>query len=845
MYKTVYLTEKDSQVQALAPVLGCKHTRAWTPAYNEDKTIALVPLQGHVMRLYNPEEYDEAYKSWEDQTTLCFPDKFLKKPVERTINMYKTAVQHLKDAEEIVIATDFDNEGATLAMEVIQAAGCEDKVSYMLHMGSMNEEALREALETKSPIPFREMALAGEARAIMDWAEGMSYSRALTINLAKKRTVLNFGGVKTPIINMVVERDIQFESFGSIKYWELSGRAKAHGKEFDIKITRIVDGKKDSKLDKEIIADELKSKILENPKYITSLIESKVQKENPKKLYTQTMLQADSSRKFNLQPINTLEIAQKAYIEHKISTYPRTEIDAIHEKEYKDVPVILGNLKKIMHTEIIEGILSQPIMKRPTVFDSKKVTSHGAIIPTLSKFDKFNSLTDLEKKVFTLIAERYIENFLPAYEYQAISGEAELFDDYILTFSENIPLRPGFKILGNKDILETIKNYVRILPEIKKGDEIEILSLSKTEGETKPKPRFTNDTLLMAMENIANLYPEDKIVKEMLGDGGIGTGATRAVILNQLFEPDKNGGEPWLILKGKQIISTEKARKFIKIMPKDLVSPIKRAQLQKQLQLIERGELSFDDFLSQTKAEVISNIEIIKEFAKDPANIFLGAKKEVQSLGKCPICKEGDIYENGKVYMCSRAAWKNEGTKEEPKWSNDGCDYKIFIAGLSKFGKDKIGKLEIKKLLTDGKFKARLTSKAGNSFDANIIVDEKYGVNVSFEEKEKEMLGKCPVCKEGEIYDNGKIFTCSASSSRNEGTKEAPNWVNEGCQYKIFKTGLSKFGKDDIKKAEIKTLLEDGSAKVSLVSKAGKPYDANIVVDEKYGVKVEFEKKGE
>jgi len=737
-YKEVYLTEKDSQVQALAPLLGCFHTKNWKPAYNKENNIAIVPLQGHLMELWSPDQYDEAYKNWNEETTLCFPKEFKKKPKDRTIEMYNTAIQHLRSAEKIIIATDFDNEGAALAMEVIEAAGVADKVEYMLHMGSMNEEALSEALKNKTPIPYREMANAGFARSYMDWSEGMSFSRALTIYLAKKRMVLNFGGVKTPVINMIVERDLQFEQYSSIKYWSLSGKAKIKGKEFEFNVFRKTEEGKETKIDNEKFAEELQKKIMENKKYIVDNIEKKVMKENPKKLYTQTALQGDCSRKFNLEPIQTLAIAQKFYIDDKISTYPRTEIDVIHEKEYGDVPKIMNNLKEIMHANIIEGILTKTIIKRPTVFNSKKVTSHGAIIPTIGKLKSiYNNLKNMEKEVYNLIAERYIENFLPAYEYNNISGVVKLFDDYYMSFTENIPLVAGYKILKDKDIENTIKNYEKVLPEdLKKGDEVEVLTLVKTEGETKPKPRFTNDTILEAMAKVANLYPEDKLIKEMLGDNGIGTGSTRAIILAELFKDKDSKGndiEPWLIKKGKQIISTEKARKFIKVMPKEIVSPIKRALLQSQLNKIERKELTIEDFLKEAKESIMIDIEKIKEFSKDPANtIGLSTKKEVISLGKCPVCKEGEIYENGKVYMCSGAAWSNEGTKESPKWKNDGCDYKIFKNGLERFGKTSLGKLEIKKLLEDGKIKVKLKSKTNSEYEKEINIDEKFGIKVIF-----------------------------------------------------------------------------------------------------------------
>ena len=167
-------------------------------------------------------------------------------------------------------------------------------------------------------------------------------------------------------------------------------------------------------------------------------------------------------------------------------------------------------------------------------------------------------------------------------------------------------------------------------------------------------------------------------------------------------------------------------------MPKEIVSPIKRALLQSKLNQIERKELKIKDFLIEAKESLISDIEQIKEFSKDPENIIGLIKKEVLSLGKCPVCKEGDIYENGKVYMCSGAVWSNEGTKEAPKWKNDGCDYKIFKNGLDRFGKASLGKLEIKKLLEEGKIKVKLKSKTNSEYEKEINIDEKFGIKVIF-----------------------------------------------------------------------------------------------------------------
>ena len=737
-YDIVYLTEKDSQVQALAPVLGCVHTANWKPAYNQDGTIAIVPLQGHLLELPMPDYYDPTYKQWNEDTVFCFPKEFKKVPQARTLEMYKKALDHLRNAKKIVIATDYDNEGAALAMEVIEAAGVEDRVEYMLQMGSMNPDALRQALEEKTPIPYRAMANAGYARSYIDWADGMSLSRASTVYLGKKRVVLEFGGVKTPIIDMVVKRDLQFESHTSVKFWTINGNANVNDKDFKISIYKKVEVDKktvkETKFDSEAEAKKIAENLINTP-FTIAAYSSKEAKENPKTMFTQTELQSIVSAKYGLDPIQTLEICQKLYIDHKILTYPRTDIEYLHEKEIADVPVILNLVKSLSRPDIIDEILSKPILKRSTVFDSSKVTSHGAIVPTTNKDlpQIYNRLTQMEKNVFNLVMDRYIENFLEAATYTDISGEINLGDDIYASFSEKYLINPGYKIYSKPDILEDIKNYETKLPKMKKGDSGIIKNTATEEGQTKPKGRFTMDELSSYLEKVHRAYPEEPYIKEILGENGIGTSSTRAVILSKLFLPDKDG-TPWLEKKGGKIVSTEKARKFIKALPDHISSPIRRAKMQAQIRKIERNELTVEEFLEENRALIKTNIEEIIEFSKNPDNVFAPQKKEVTSLGKCPICKDGDIYESasGKLYMCTSAQWTNEGTKEAPAWKNNGCNYKIMKNGLDRFGKATIGLLEVKKLLEKGSFKAKLKSKNGADYEKDITVDEKYGIKVNF-----------------------------------------------------------------------------------------------------------------
>ncbi len=737
-YDLLFLTEKDSQVKSLAPVVGCKHERDWYPAYSSDRKTVIVPLQGHLTKLILPAEYDPAFQDWNEDTMYCFPKEFKVKVAEGKETMFNRAIEHLQQAKEIIIATDFDNEGAALAMRIIEKAGVENRVKFMLHMGSVNEDALKNALKNPANIPYRAMANAGYLRAYIDWAEGYSFSRALTILLAKKRTMLNFGGVKTPLIKMVVDRDIQFESHNSIKFYTLNGRAKAKDKEFEFSVYQKSkeDGKeiKITNFDKETIAENIKNKILELSNTKVSSFDKKRRKEGPPKLFELTSLQAEASRRLNLDPGQTLEIGQELYIKDKVSTYIRSAVPYLKVEEFKEVPIILKNLSNIFYKEEIEEILSKEIPMRKSVFDSSKVTSHGAVCPTTEKaYNLFNKFTKTKQELFKIIASRYVMNFMEDYEYGDIQGECHLYDDFYITFSEKIPLKAGFKKIEDEDIEKKIKEYKKQIPDLNVGDQVEIISVMVKEGETKPKPRYSMDNILTAMENISNLYPDDPVIKEQLGENGIGTPATRSKILEDMFK-EEEGQEPWFVRKGKQIISTEKARKFIKVMPEEITSPLRRAILTSKIKEVEQGKKTINEVLDEYRGIVKDTISLIKEYSKDPANLFLAQKnKDVISLGTCPVCKAGEIYEKGKVFMCTNAQWKKETINGKEEWKNEGCDYKIFKSACDKFGLKELKPLDIKGLLKNGKRAVKLKSDRTNqSYEKYILVDPKWGIKVDF-----------------------------------------------------------------------------------------------------------------
>lgn len=852
-YKTLFLTEKDSQVEALAPVLGAAYKAKWQPAYNEKEKIAIVPLQGHLLKALEPQEYDASLGNFSEDAIYVFPEKMKFKDDPKKIDLINRAKQHIRDAEKIIIATDSDNEGAAIAMNIIEAAGGEDRIERMLPMGSTHYDELKKVVAHSDPIDYISMRNAGRTRAFIDWAEGMSLSRALTYYLGGRGKVkLNFGGVKTPIIYIVVERDLAFENHKVSYFWTVSGFIKRNdGTLIPVTIKHIDESEGDKKkytnrFDSE--AEALKAiEGLKKAELEIDKVNRKRSKTSPPQLYELAGLQSDMNKKYNIDLMGTMNIAQKLYdVPYSIQTYPRTDIPYLKEAEYVDVKPILQKLRDsgIIDAKLINSILGKEIPKRSSVFNDKEVVAHGAIVPTLGGDVRgaFSSLNDIEKKEFTLIATRYAANFMPDYEFIAVEGSTKDVDGYIVTFSENVPIQPGWREIYEPDINQRIANFKKEIPEdLKAGEKVSFLDENISRGETKPKPRFTQASLVLALEKVANLFPEDEEIKKYLGDGGIGTNATRAAIIDQLLNVEFNKGAPWLKMEGKNIVSTQKARDLIKILPVELVSPIKRAMLSKELRKIEKKETTEKAVVDSYRETVRNDIEIIKTLYEKEGAIAAGGESFSQKVEKpligvsCPVCKTGRIIEREKGFFCSNAKLQKEGDK----WVNTGCTYAIWKDGLKKLGKGPITEKEVIKLLSDGHFIAKLTSaKSGKKYDGKVIVDEKYGIKVDFSDfgnssnnevdlSNATLLGRCPFCS-GNIFGTDDRIVCENSK------------INH-CKFSFPRNRMQKNGKNNLTNGEIESILNEGRVEVTLVSsKTGKPYSAYLVPDEQYGIKIEF-----
>ena len=735
-YKRLYLTEKDTQVEDLCGVFGWNKKGKWKPVYSPKGDEVIVPLQGHLMSLLNPDEYDERFKDWNEDTVFIFPDKFKLKTNPRTAELLNNALSHIREADEIILCTDPDDEGASLGMRVIEKAKASDRILKMVDMSIPDKKSLGNSLKSNKVIPFRTMAQAGYARAYIDWAEGMSLSRALTLYLGRG-SLIPFGGVKMPVVYMVTDRYLKNKNFKNIPFWNVVGNAKADSVALNWQAQEQTPGEGGkieikSKFMEESEAIEIKAEI-EKASGLTVLSASKKKvSSNPPQLYSLAPIQAEMSKKYGYSSDQTLDTLQSLYQDLKVLSYPRTGVKHISD-ELKTIFIEhLESAAQVLPKGELDKLKANGLNKSKRVFDTSKCTPHHGLIPTLAPVSAvWGKMTEPQKRVYTEIAIRALE----AVSAPAVGTKTEVIveirDGLVITASDTAETDAGWKtIRTSPDKLD--ENAKDNLGSVKKGDAVSISSVDLKKGESKPDPIFTEGTLLLAMENIASVYGHLPGVKEYLKDHGIGTDSTRSTTLKELTEP-KNG-DPLIKYDGKKIIPTEKGLLIVKKLPSALTSPVKRGKMTESIQKVRNGEITLEQFLAHYKKDLEKSITLIKDLAQDPSNWIASGKKAQDPLGLCPSCAKGQIVEGAKVFSCSEAKHKKTGEGKNVVWTNEGCDYKIFKSAMKNFGGSVLTSAKIKKMLADGSVEINLKSKnTGKSYKKHIQPDMKWGVAVKWE----------------------------------------------------------------------------------------------------------------
>ena len=691
---TCIIAEKPSVARDIARIVGATSKQ---DGYMEGCGYVVTWAMGHLIALAMPEAYGfSAYKR-EDLPIRPNPFQLVVRQARRDKEYISdpAALKQLKvirscfdKADCIIVATDAGREGELIFRYIYQHLGCR-KPFDRLWISSLTDKAIREGMANlKSGNHYDNLYHSAKARSEADWLVGINASRALSI---ARKGGYSLGRVQTPTLAMVCRRYIENRDFSSVPYWKLSVHTEKEG--LSIKAV----GCKD--YENEALAQTALATLRSQSQLTVESVVRKVAGTPPPLLYDLTALQKDANRRHGFSADKTLSIAQSLY-EKKITTYPRTGSRYISEDVFEEVPALLRKIGKT---------LSNPLNRHSV--DNTKVTDHHAIIPT---GETPSGLSTDEITIYQMVVNRFVEAFSPDSEEERMQVR---FTDGTNTFTWKAcrQISLGWKAVQKDKATEADKkedsdeHILSSLPNLTEGEVLSLVNADITEHKTKPKPLYTEATLLSAMEN-AGKEVEDAESKKAMAECGIGTPATRANIIETLILRD------YIRRDKKAIIPTEKGLAVYEIVKdKKIANAEMTGSWELALAAIEAGKMPSERFAQGINSYVGTICEEL---------LLLSSEQKSYPVYRCPKCGQQSVGIYAKVAKCR----------------NEGCDFHIFreVCGIH------LSEDNIRDLISSGRtpILKGLTSKAGKKFNARLVLGEDYATSFEFENKKGKQRGK-------------------------------------------------------------------------------------------------------
>ena len=610
----VCIAEKPSVAKDIARIIGATASR---DGYMEGNGYQVTWTFGHLCELKMPEDYTPMWKAWSLTALPMIPPRFgIRLKDDEGIKKQFAVIERLMQAADgIINCGDAGQEGELIQRWVMQKAGAKCPVQR-LWISSMTDEAIREGFATlKDQSNYQSLYMAGLSRAVGDWLLGINCTRLYTIKYGQNRQVLSIGRVQTPTLALIVNRQKEIDNFKPEPYWVLATVYR------DTTFTA-TKGRFTSKEE-----GEQAFKTIEGKPFTITQVEKKNGKETPPSLYDLTSLQVDCNKKFGFSAETTLNIIQQLY-EQKLTTYPRVDTTFLPDDVYAKCPQTMNGLFQVKHAgtapyaELVRPLGGKPLSKSKKVFDSSKVTDHHAIIPTGMVP---TALTDMQRKVFDLVARRFIAVFYPDCKYaqttvlgevRSVATESQPTEDVIeFKVTGRTILDPGWRTVYAKDVQteddeKKPEEEERTLPAFEKG-ESGPHQPTLTEKMTTPPPYYTEATLLRAMETAGKLV-EDEELRRAMKENGIGRPSTRAAIIETLFK------RKYIRKERKRLVATPTGIELIDLIREDLLKSCELTGIwEKKLRDIEAQKYDAQQFISELKTQVTS---IVHDVISDPTN---------------------------------------------------------------------------------------------------------------------------------------------------------------------------------------------------------------------------------
>ncbi len=808
MGKSLIIAEKPSVANDIAKALG-----GFTKQkdFFESDNYVLSSAVGHLVEIGMPEEEEVKRGKWTFAQLPAIPTYFQLKAIERTEDRLKVLQKLLKrkDIDGLINACDAGREGELIFRYIIQYAKAKQPIKR-LWLQSMTQGAIREGFTNlEDGVVYEPLADAAVCRSESDWLVGINGTRAMTAFNSKSGgfQLTTVGRVQTPTLAVLVEREEKIKAFRSRDYWEVHGSFAASagdypGRWFDEKFKKSDDeAQKAERLWDEKRARAIVTRCL--GKTGVAEEEAKPTTQASPLLFDLTSLQREANSRFGFSAKTTLGLAQALYEKHKVLTYPRTDARALPEDYLDTVKDTLKMLKDGEYNVFAKKILDEKWVKpNKRIFDNTKISDHFAIIPTQQPP---KSLNEIEAKLYDFVVKRFLAVFYPSAEFlqttriTRVEGEAFKSEGKVL-------VNPGWLAIYGREIDDESSTLAAIKPK----EKVQAVEVNAVANQTKPPARFTEATLLSAMEGAGKLI-DDEELRAAMKEKGLGTPATRAAIIEGLLF------EKYIYREGRELIPTAKATSLMIALHglgiPELYSPELTAEWEQKLALMQQGKLSRKKFM----AEIISMTEHIVAQAKNFEHDTIPGDFGAIAVA-CPKCG-GEVHENYKKFQCQAcefAFWKILAGRQLEIHEAEALIEKREIGPLDGF-----------------------RSRQGRLFSANLVLNKDFAIEFSWGDATndedgvgpdftgQESLGPCPKCQ-SQVFETPNAYTCEKAVG-----------AARTCDFRSGRTILKR----PIAREEMKKLLETGKSPLleKFISKKGRPFSAYLVRQADGKIGFEFE----
>jgi DNA topoisomerase-3 len=810
MSKKLIIAEKPSVAADIARALGGFTRKS---DYFENDSYVLSSAVGHLLELVLPEEHDVKKGKWSFAKLPVIPPHFDLSPIERSEDRLNLLLRLLKrkDVTGLINACDAGREGELIFRYLVQHARAKKPIER-LWLQSMTQQSIRDGFSKLRPDKeMLPLADAAKSRSEADWLVGINGTRAMTAFNSKEGGfyLTTVGRVQTPTLAILVEREDKIRSFTSRDYWEVHARFGAKegeypGRWFDPSFKKDDDGERKPERLWELAAAEKVVAACRDKKGVATE-ETKPSTQLSPLLFDLTSLQREANGRFGFPARMTLSLAQALYERHKVLTYPRTDSRALPE-DY--MPTVKDTLKELGGTTAFSSFAKQ-ILKhgwvKPNkrIFDNTKISDHFAIIPTLQTPKQLN---EAEQKLYDMVVRRFLAVFYPPAEFLQTTRITKVAEHHFRTEGKVLQ-NPGWLAIYGRAVGDETEN----LPAITQGEQVAVVEVAEKANQTKPPPRYSEATLLSAMEGAGKLVEDDELRAAMEAKG-LGTPATRAATIEGLIR------EEYINREGRELVPTPKAFSLMFALHMlhvvELASPELTGEWEHKLKLIEQGKLSRDEFMKEISGLVKKVVGMIKT-GEIPDVVYATVS------APCPKCG-GVVQENYRKFQCQKcdfSLWKVTSGRE---WSPEEVAQLIT--------KRSIGPL------------TGFRSRMGKPFSAVVKLTDELKAEFDFGQDSREgeeapdfsgqeALGSCPKCS-ARVFEHGMAYTCEKAVG-----------PGKSCDFRSGRMILQQ----PIEREQMKKLLATGRTDLltDFVSKKGRKFKAFLVKNPDGKIGFEFQPRKE